>query len=128
MKLMTGGEIKHGTLGLQIINAHEFTPGELKWLHTKKTIGVVIKSVIRGSHANKVGLVPGDTIRGIKLDNEGWVHVQDVAEFRENLHLNFFPGDNVELMIERNDKIIMIRTLMESGPEPNIKIIPPQDN
>lgn len=119
--LKKGGEVKHGTLGLDVANLHEFTPGELKWLRAKGDGGVGIICVTPRSEADKVGVKPGDIIVSIsRPGNVGQFEIGDVASLSEKLHLNFFPEDKIVLEIKRGDKMltktVTMRKIRKSTP------------
>ncbi|MBI2035295.1 MAG: trypsin-like peptidase domain-containing protein [Candidatus Liptonbacteria bacterium] len=127
--LKAGGEIKHGTLNMAILNTYDFTPGEIEKLGLEGAEkGVIVAGTLPGSAAEQAGVKVGSQI--IALQNESGsvnIEIKNSAEFVENLHLNFSTGDTVVMMLKKGDiyeKIKIVMEAVDNMEETQIIIVP----
>lgn len=103
-KLMAGGKVQHGVLGIVLSNAWEITGTQPRQdlALGEHEIGVVVDEVVTGSPAEKAGVKKGDTLLDFGETMES-LHtpIADVAEFVEQLNLRFFLGDEVAVRFRR---------------------------
>ena len=124
-KLKAGGEVRHGSLGLAMLNAWEVTPLRRKIFGLdNKAIGeegLVIVNVVPGSRAMSAGIYRGDVLlRYGPAGKEPKKVITDSAEFTEELNLNFFKGDKIAVMIKRDDAFLLKELeLVDMTPPPS---------
>lgn len=110
-KLKAGGEVRHGSLGLSMFNAWEVTTLRRKLFEFQTAFGeegLVVVNTVPGSPANMAGIQKGDVLlRYGPAGHEPKQEVTDLAEFIEEMNLNFFRGDKIAVIVKRGDKFLL---------------------
>lgn len=116
-KLMAGGEIKHGSLGLKLADLGTLPPEAKRKLGfgDLNGSGVIVTEVESNSPADKAGIKKGDVLlsfgRGAEEMN---LEITATGAFLEKLNLTFFLGDDVFVKFKRdNDYLVRKMTLAD---------------
>lgn len=130
-KLVAGGKIKHGIVGIVVADGWDMLPNEKKkaGLENFRGDGAVIVRVEPGSPADEAGIKVGDIILsfGGTADNPG-IEVKDGGSFAEEFHLNFFAGDEVVLKIKRGEDYLVRKVKLVEPPSQITPLAPPEEN
>lgn len=106
-KLIAGGEIKHGMIGILFVNAWELTPSQKRNYQLENIAGsdaLMIGLVREGSPAQLAGIQKGDILLEVSGSPDGpWVPIREAAEFMEYWNSTFFAGDEAFLKLRRGD-------------------------
>lgn len=117
-QLLENGRVRRGMLG---VNIQDITSDLAQGLGLKKNSGVIVSNVMKGSAAEKAGIVRGDIIT--KINEEA---VRD-GNFLRNKVAETLPGTEVKLNVIRDSKAREIRVKLgelksdgkDSGTEEN---------
>ena len=103
--LKKDGRVRRPQLGIWVENQSDGTDNPVRQ-------GVNVKEVIPGSPAAAGGLKTGDVITAV-----GKERVHYIAQLFDAL-LNYYPGDKIELTIERNGQSLVVTVVPgEANPE-----------
>jgi serine protease Do len=105
--LKVHGYIQRGYLG---INTIDVDSNILKIFNSKKINGVMVLDVVRGSTAEKAGILPSDII--ISLDNK---QVKDSNQLTSMIR-NFSVDYTTNMLVSRNDSTVNLKVRIEEFP------------
>ncbi len=103
--LLKYGEVKRAVLGVKI---QDLTAELADEKGIKEIKGVYIPEVVSGSAADKGGIEKGDVI--LKINN---VEVNSASDLQEQIS-KYYPGDKVNLTINRDNKIRQAEIVLRS--------------